>query len=207
VLTVVFGQDLSAVLSTRVLGPIGAPGSQLTWRPNEYRSQQIQGVDSREIGSGISASANVMARVGYLHLRDGVWNGVQVLPPGWASLVGQHDPALDSLPNMDPVRLPGATAHYGLLWWTNSDAAMPNVPTDAYFGWGLHDSILLVIPSLDLVAVRAGEEGWQSTFTSDYTVVEPFIEPIAMSVVGPTGVEEGDVRAMSWGRLHGSWRE
>ena len=51
----------------------------------------------------------------------------------------------------------GASRHYGLLWWNNGDGAIENVPTDAFWAWGLYDSLIVVIPSLDIVVARAGE--------------------------------------------------
>lgn len=205
VLTVRFGQDLDAVIRARVLNVIGIPSSHFTWRANAYRGPTIQGIARREFGSGVSASADALARIGYLYLRGGEWNGTTVLPAAFTALVGQHDPSIDALPNMAPVQFPDATSHYGLLWWTNADAAMPAVPTDTYFAWGLLDNLIVVMPSLDIVAVRAGGGGWQPTFTSNYAIVEPFIAPIALSVAPGTAVgEHMDVR--SWSRIKAEYR-
>ena len=51
----------------------------------------------------------------------------------------------------------GASSHYGLLWWNNNDGKIDGVPRDAFWSWGLKESFIIVIPSLDLVAVRAGD--------------------------------------------------
>jgi hypothetical protein len=83
---------------------------------------------------------------------------------------------------------------------------MADVPADAYFSWGLHDGVILVIPSLDIVAVRAGTSGWQPVFTSDYSIVEPFFEPIATSVTGPTQAV-GELASESWARMHAGFRD
>jgi hypothetical protein len=40
----------------------------------------------------------------------------------------------------------------------------------------------VVIPSLDIVATRAGDTGWRSKWNGDYTVLVPFIEPVVRSV-------------------------
>ena len=50
-----------------------------------------------------------------------------------------------------------AGAMCGLLWWNNGDAALAKVPRDAYWSWGLYDSLIVVVPSLDLVAARFRE--------------------------------------------------
>jgi hypothetical protein len=128
-----------------------------------------------------------MARFGYLFLRMGEWNGLQILPDHYISELGTAVPELDGL----PVNLPGnyfsATDHYGYLWWNNADGTMPNVPTDAYWGWGLGDRLIVVIPSLDIVIARAGG-AWQpgGGWKSDYSYVEPFLEPIVLSTLGET---------------------
>ena len=55
-----------------------------------------------------------------------------------------------------------ASDHYGVLWWTNEDGTLPDVPRDAYWAWGLNDSVIAVIPSLDIVVSRAGPSGWRA---------------------------------------------
>ena len=76
------------------------------------------------------------------------------------------------------------------MWWNNADGRLANVPTDAYWAWGgVFDSLVFVIPSLDLVVVRTGVAWLQSTcsnratqFCPDYGVLEEFIDPIVASV-------------------------
>ena len=79
-----------------------------------------------------------------------------------------------------------ASDHYGLLWWNNADGTLETVPRDAYWAWGLYDSLVVVIPSLDLVAVRGGERGksWPrpEDSSSHYDVLKPFLGPIVAAV-------------------------
>jgi hypothetical protein len=74
-----------------------------------------------------------------------------------------------------------ASDHYGLLWWNNADGTMKNVPSDAYWSWGLYDSLIVVIPSLEVVAARAGKS-INKQRNSSYAAIEPFIEPIALAI-------------------------
>lgn len=184
VLTVRYGQDLHSVLTNRVLVHLGVSPADLTWRDNIYRGTTIQGIPRRELGSGIAARVDAMARLGYLHLRRGLWDGTAILPASFVDAARVPAPGLASIPVADSTTYPGASGHYGLLWWNNGDGAIPGLPTDAYWAWGLDESVILVIPSLDVVAARAGG-GWQPHFTSDYSVLAPFFTPIAQSVVGP----------------------
>ncbi|MGH7336376.1 MAG: hypothetical protein ACREI7_02250 [Myxococcota bacterium] len=96
---------------------------------------------------------------------------------------GTH-PVLADLEPVDPDNHPNATRHYGLLWWNNADESMPDVPMDAYFSWGLGESLIIVVPSLDLVVARAGGS-WSTNWSSDYTVLEPFFTPICEAVALP----------------------
>jgi CubicO group peptidase (beta-lactamase class C family) len=76
------------------------------------------------------------------------------------------------------------------LWWTNTSGQLANVPKDAYWAWGLHETFIIVIPSLDLVVARAGNKGWHYTnnvqqpeaWNADYNVLKPFLEPIVQSI-------------------------
>jgi len=90
------------------------------------------------------------------------------------------------LPVVKPETYFNASNHYGLLWWNNADGTMKNVPRDTYWSWGLYDSLIVVIPSLDIVAARAGKS-LNKARNSDYKAIEPFIEPIALSVKARSG--------------------
>jgi len=181
VLTVRYGHDLNTLLFERVFTPLGIPSTQLKWRLHKTREDSIEGIVRREFNSGIKASVDAMARVGYLYLRGGRWEDAQILPAAFTAQVGVPDPAIVGLPITDPTKYPLASSHYGQLWWNNGDGTLASVPLDAYWAWGLKDSLIIVIPSLDIVVARAGP-GWRKGFTSDYAILAPFIEPIVASV-------------------------
>ena len=182
VLTVIFGTDLNSVMFDRVFSKLGIRTTDLVWRKNAYRGDTINGIKRREFGSGISASVDAMARIGYLYLRGGSWDGTRILPESFINQVRQPVASSNGLPESKPVDFPHASEHYGLLWWDNADQALVNVPSDAYWSWGLGDSLIVIIPSLDIVATRAGDSGWRRQWNGDYTVLAPFIEPIVESV-------------------------
>jgi beta-lactam-binding protein with PASTA domain/CubicO group peptidase (beta-lactamase class C family) len=196
-LTVVNGQDLNSLLFNRVFSILGISSADLTWRSNAFRDDTINGIKSREFASGILAHVDAMARIGYLYLRRGNWDGQQILPESFVDQVQTPRPEAIGLPVDLPADFPGASDHYGVLWWTNSDGTLPDVPTDAHWAWGLFDSLIVVIPSLDIVVARAGPTGWRANmfdWNGDYSVLAPFLTPIAESVVGgPTPVSVPDV--------------
>lgn len=185
-LTVLYRRDLRDLMFERVFTPIGITPDNLTWRANSYRDERLDGVPRREFGSGISANVEAMARLGHLYLRGGRWADRHILPPDFAAAAGRTPPEVAGLPEHEPDGEHGdASAHYGLLWWNNNDGALPPpVPRDAYWAWGLYDSMIVVIPSLDLVAARTGKSWKREKGGSHYDVLKPFLVPLCESVRG-----------------------
>jgi CubicO group peptidase (beta-lactamase class C family) len=185
-ITLAYEQDLNALMFERVFGPIGIKPSDLTWRNNNYRPKEINGIKRREFGSGISANVDAMARIGYLYLRCGRWRDKQIIPASFVDAARTVPRAIRGLPVVKRETYFNASDHYGLLWWNNADGTMAKVPRDTYWSWGLYDSLIVVIPSLDIVASRAGKS-LNKARNSNYKAVEPFIEPIALSVTQMDG--------------------
>ena len=180
-----YQRDLQDLLFERVFSPIGIGHSDLCWRDNAYRPHQIEGVPRREFGSGVHANVEALARIDVLYLHKGRWDGQQLLPE---SFVGQatHTPkVIQGLPVMYPEQYGDASNHYGLLWWNNNDGALPDVPRDAFWAWGLYDSLIFVVPSLDAVAARTGQRGvsWErQPQAHPYAVLSGFFVPIVEAV-------------------------
>lgn len=179
--TLVYGRDARDIMFERVFAPVGITAGDLIWRNNAYRPREIGGVPRREFGSGIHANVNAMARIGYLYLRGGRWGETQIIPSDFVDRARTTDPSIADLPVRDAERYGGASAHYGLLWWNNADGALAGVPRDAYWSWGLHDSLIVVMPSLDIVVARAGSD-WSRDWSGHYDVLRPFLVPIVASV-------------------------
>lgn len=88
-------------------------------------------------------TARDWARLGQLHLQDGVWNGDRILPEGW----------------VDFVRTPAPAApedHYGGFFWLNAGNRFPAIPNDAYWADGARGQFTMIIPSRNAVIVRLG---------------------------------------------------
>lgn len=188
--TLVYRRDIEELMFERVLGPIGITAKDLHWRKHAYRSAEIDGIARREFGSGVHANVDAMARIGLLYLREGKWNDRQLIPaefvniarvPANSSELPEFDGAADG--NRQWSNEHGdASAHYGLLWWNNADGSLENVPRDAYWSWGLYDSLIVVIPSLDIVVSRAGKSWNREPGAAHYEVLRPFLDPIVASV-------------------------
>jgi CubicO group peptidase (beta-lactamase class C family) len=182
--TLAYGRDVNDLMFERVFTPLGITADDLVWRKNAYRPETIDGIKRREFGSGISANVDAMARIGYLYLRGGEWNGKQIIPRDFVDACGTTVPSVVGLPEHEADTHGNASDHYGLLWWNNADGTLANVPRDAYWSWGLYDSLIVVIPSLDIVVARAGSSWQREDWSGHYDVLKPFLEPIAASVGG-----------------------
>ncbi len=182
-LTLVYGRDLNELMFERIFTPLGIKPTDIRWRRNSYRPPTIDGVARREFGSGFSANVDAMARLGYLYLRQGRWKDRTLLAAEFVRLAGQPAPELKGLEEHEPQH-GNASEHYGLLWWNNGDGTIPGLPRDAFWSWGLFDSLIVVIPSLDIVAARAGQS-WKRTSDEHYDVLKPFLTPIAAAVKDP----------------------
>jgi len=183
-LTLTFQEDLDTLLFRRVFTIIGITRDDLTWRDNIFRPDQIEGIKRREIGAGISACADAMARIGLLYLREGRWQGKSILSRSFVEAIRRVPPAMAGLAveNDPQERFGGASRHYGLLWWNNADGAVVDAPRDTYWAWGLGDSLIVVIPSLDLVISRIGSAWPGDRKPSYYRLLAPFFGPIVTAV-------------------------
>jgi CubicO group peptidase (beta-lactamase class C family) len=146
-------------------------------------------VPRRELASGINANVNAMARVGYLMLRKGVWGNSSILSNAVVARATSPTPENAGFPVQPvPADFPGATQNYGVLWWTNANGQMAGVPPDTFWAWGLHDTLIVVIPSLDLVVVRASNRSMRTNpeaWTGNYDVIQPLISQVVAAVTTP----------------------
>ena len=181
-LTLVYKRDLKEVMFERVFRPLGIEPSDLAWRDNQYRPRLIDGIPRREFGSGIHANVDAMARLGYLYLREGRWRDRQILPRWFVRAAAQPVPALRDVPTHNAAQYGQAARHYGLLWWNNADGTLAHVPHDAFWAWGLYDSLIVVIPSLDVVLARAGRSLPRRQGAAHYEVLQPLLEALVAAV-------------------------
>lgn len=186
-LTLVYRRDLEDVMFERVFTPLGISRDDLSWRDNQYREHEIEGVPRREFGAGVHANVEALSRLGYLYLHQGRWRDEQILTPEFVEAASRPIAGVVGLPEWKAGDQGNASDHYGLLWWNNADGALADVPRDAYWAWGLYDSLIVVVPSLDLVVVRGGAAGrsWPREPGADhYEVLAPFLQPIVAAAAG-----------------------
>ena len=100
------------------------------------------------IGSSyMYATARDWARFGMLYLRNGVWNGTRILPPGWVDYTSTPAPA-------DEAKRYGA--HFWLEIPLEYAGSNPRLPVPALHAAGHEGQFVTIVPSRDLVIVRLG---------------------------------------------------
>ena len=92
---------------------------------------------------GLYLTARDLAKLGYLYLHDGFWEGKRLLPEGWAKT---------STSTLTPTNEKGIG--YGYQWWTLPPAG--SAAHGAFLAWGYGGQLLIVAPELDLIAVFTG---------------------------------------------------
>ncbi|MCS6971749.1 MAG: beta-lactamase family protein [Leptospiraceae bacterium] len=106
-------------------------------------------------------TARDLARFGYLYLHDGVWQGKRLLPEKWVRYTTTMAPAYytTELHPEDKKDNPGAHWYVNLgIPERNQEPPWPDAPSDTFAALGHWGQSLFVIPSLDIVAVRFGDD-------------------------------------------------
>ena len=122
------GQNALDFAKKELFEPLGIKSAK--WGPVD-----AQGITDGE--AGLFLSPHDMARIGYLYLHNGMWDGKQIIPASW----------------VDRTKAGDVTAtfgyHYANLWWSYPEKG-------AYMARGRHSQLILIIPKLDVVAVTTG---------------------------------------------------
>ncbi len=102
-------------------------------------------------GSHAWATARHWARMGLLYLRDGRWDGREILPRGWVDFSRTPAPADNN-------------GNFGAHMWLNRDPGpdqfpkpLPGLPESVFMATGNGGQYVVAVPEKDLVVVRLGE--------------------------------------------------
>jgi CubicO group peptidase (beta-lactamase class C family) len=131
ILTKVTGKSALDYARETLFGPLGI--NDVLWRGDP------QGISGG--GAGLYMHPRDMAKIGYLYLRGGVWEGKQILPASWIEGVRKAD--------VDMRERWAQELRYGGQFWV-----MPG--RDAYLAVGYDRQLVVVMPKLDIVAVMTG---------------------------------------------------
>jgi len=111
-------------------------------------------------GSSAFATPRDMARIGYLYLQNGQWNGKTILSESWIAKTKSPSPGYLS----DGTVIQDITTEgvYGGSVWLNLAAKKgfgkpyPHSPEDMLFARGHYGQMIIVLPSQDMVITRTG---------------------------------------------------
>ncbi len=93
-------------------------------------------------------STRDMARIGYLMLRDGVWNGSQVVPTSWIKKIRRVKTPVEE---MNPAPYKEGAFGYGYMWWIWDGPKAGSHFKGAYTASGAYGQYITVLPVLDMV--------------------------------------------------------
>jgi CubicO group peptidase (beta-lactamase class C family) len=146
------GQSTMAVARAELFGPIGIATDDALeqkvhdWPPTRaelaaYEQAPVawpRDPQGYHFGIGfLRLPARDLAKLGYLYLNGGRWDGTQVVPADYV--------AASTRPQSDPTSGPGS---YGYLWWVTDETGH-----DGFRAEGFGGQLIQVIPELDLVVV------------------------------------------------------
>ncbi len=141
------GVSLDTYTQTKLLGPLGMTNtSWVTMNSGPHMNYYW-----------FKSSALDAARFGLLALRNGEWNGSPLVSTNWIQT------SITPSQSLNPS--------YGRLWWLNGQDShqvpfyydqrngglFPDCPEDTFAALGASDNNIYVVPSLDLVVVRLGD--------------------------------------------------
>lgn len=139
---------------------------------------------SRYAAYPIWVSTRDMARIGYLMLHEGHWNGTQVISRDWARRIVQ---VVTPLEEMNPVTRRDGYFGYGHMWWVFDGPRAVGPFAGAYTAVGAWGQWISVFPAVDLVVAhkthnvygrRTASESWER-------IVELMMEAKGVKLAGP----------------------
>jgi CubicO group peptidase (beta-lactamase class C family) len=153
----VTGQSAEAFAGEVLFGPLGIHEWQWYTSP----------LGVTDTGGGLLLRPRDMAKLGFLYLREGVWEptGERLLPATWVQA------------STRPYTHDGAGGGYGYQWWIQRLAASGEEMQFPYaVGWG--GQRIYVIPPLDLVVAMTAE-GYEGETIRRGTILLDYIFPSA----------------------------
>jgi CubicO group peptidase (beta-lactamase class C family) len=106
-------------------------------------------------GWGLQLTPREMAKLGYLFLHNGQWDGQQIVSAGWVEIATRSHTGT------------GGSRGYGYQWWT-----VPSL--GAYTALGLFGQTIMVIPGSDLVIVTTAQ---MENHDKIFQLIEQYIVP------------------------------
>lgn len=122
------GSYINEYAEAHLFGPLGI--EDYHWKTSPKGFPDTEG--------GLFLEAEQLAKIGYLHLHDGVWDGQRLLPEGW----------VEAATGMQVENVNQVGWGYGYQWWRvdRNDVAI-------WAGLGFGGQFLFILPDHDLIGV------------------------------------------------------
>lgn len=145
------GRDIYDALEADLAGPLGM-------QDFDRSLQRKSGDSSKSIYDAYHMwlSTRDMARLGHLMLRDGNWNGTQVVPAEWARAT--HS-VVTPVGQMNPEERRTRDYGWGYLWWVKDGPNATGAYAGTYRAAGSYGQYIQVMPALDMVVAHTTSTG------------------------------------------------
>lgn len=139
----IWRKPLDDILKERIMDPIGASDE---WEWHGYRNSWVE-IDGKRMqspsggghwGGGFFISTLDHARYGYLFMNNGKWKEQQLISEDWITLATAPSPT---------------NLRYGYLWWLNTNQAISNAPTSAFYASGAGGNYIWIDQENELLIV------------------------------------------------------
>ena len=157
VLTKIAGVPLDDILENRIMKPLGIEQNEWNWGDFGI----IDGIRVNKEGENLfDINAEAFAKLGYLMLKNGQWNGHQVISEKWI------EDATTSQISADiglEAKSHDRRGHYGYFFSTNLGydgitKKVEKMPKKMFFFKEWKNNMLVVIPEWDMVFIRLSNE-------------------------------------------------
>jgi CubicO group peptidase (beta-lactamase class C family) len=146
------GQDIERYGDKYLFTPLGMDHF---WKPTPLGLPDTEG--------GVFLNTKDFAKLGYLYLHDGMWDGKQIVSKEWVKQ--SLAPSIDT----------GEGHKYGYQWWLLPRTDRPGY---VWMALGLGGQILMVFPEEDLVAVVTGWEIIKDNDSEDREIISQILSAV-----------------------------
>lgn len=150
------GQTLEGYAQKKLFDPLGI--TDFRWQSDP------QGVTTGY--TGLSLRPRDMAKLGYLYLHNGQWDGKQIVPAKWVRATTTRHMETKGLMNA------AEDDGYGYYWWIDSFGG--------YSAHGHGGQYIFVLPALDMVVVFTGSLA-DPVFPTPHWLLKTYLLPAAQS--------------------------
>lgn len=155
-------------------------------------------------GSSTFSTPRDLAKIGYLFLNNGNWNGEVILPYEWIQKMLTPSPGYLSPGTV--IKDVTEVGVYGGSIWLNKEGKKgkgrpyPNVPEDMYMALGFMGQLLIILPTQKMIIVRTGRDFEYHSKTNEFIsrAIQCFHDP--SHIIGKSKHRDNPLE-MSLGKL------